>query len=282
MNRSLLNARRVLAALVVVLALSAVLPTSWAGVIAGVPVWVVNGTLKVATDPLTALSSWVRGPADLPPQMPEDLLARENFLILEAQILGLQQQLDEAREQLAELGSIAIEQRQSVLLLPARVVSAARDRTNPTMTINRGTAHGVEVGQVVVKGANLVGVVKQVDRTTANVLLVTAAETRMAVQLRDPDPRSGAPPLTASLRVDSGADRFLADIGVADAVATGYLAFLRDNAWPSEAAGYIVGQVVDVVRDPNDPIVRRIAVIQPRVDLRYATTVYVVTPKRSE
>lgn len=116
------------------------------------------------------------------------------FQSLERQNRRLQAELDRARaDQIATQG--AERERQALLDLlrldfastipavPARVVSTAPSNFQNTVVIDRGSDHGVVLGQPVVTGAGLVGRVLEVSKTRATIQLLTDRSSNLGVRL---------------------------------------------------------------------------------------------------
>ena len=73
----------------------------------------------------------------------------------------------------------------------------------------------------------------------------------------------------------ASAERAAKDLELAQERATDQLKEAKD-----EAAGLIVGQVVDIREDPDDPKLRRQVFIRPKRSLKHLTRVVVLVPEQ--
>ena len=58
----------------------------------------------------------------------------------------------------------------------------------------------------------------------------------------------------------------------------GDLAHLSDERWPAVAQGFVVGQVVNIKPDPDNPMLYQRVTIKPRFDLASLSEVTVLAP----
>lgn len=281
MTRGPVNPRRLLAAVVVVLVIVALLPIEAAGWVSAAPSWLTWRLLAPVADPLTHLSAWARGGGGNRREPPPPLELQRNYDAMQQYNAYLLQLLAQREAELAALSQVPESSRRGVEFVPARVIAAPRDVREPVIVINKGLGSGVQKDQVVTAAFNLVGRVIGVDAGQARVRLINAPGTTLAVEIRSelapPDQRG----IDTRLRYDARRDAFVTDLRRQDPVNVGDIAQLKDQTWPLEAGGYIVGQVVAIEDQADDPILRKVAVIEPRLPLRHLTQVHVIVAKDS-
>jgi cell shape-determining protein MreC len=277
MNRGLVTPQRVLVGLVLLMVVSSLLPVRHADKLAAMPRWVVEKSLAPTVQTLTWTSSQIRSGSPSVPDIAGDARFADNYDAMSVYAKALEQEIARLQQEIVDLKQIPERVRGAVTLVPARVIAGPRDRQDPVLTINRGQSHGVEPGMIVASGYNLVGlVIPPVDRAQARVRLITAPTMTMSVTILPQLAPPGEAGMPANLRLDRSGRAFVADTLKDDPVQVGDLVHLRDPTWPAEAAGYIVGRVARIIENPADTILRRLAVIEPRVDLLYLTQVHVV------
>ena len=71
---------------------------------------------------------------------------------------------------------------------------------------------------------------------------------------------------------------FIAVVSEDQPIQIGDLAHLEDRTWPREARAVVVGKVVEIAPDPNDPVLRQRVVIQPIRSLRHLSRLVVLVP----
>jgi rod shape-determining protein MreC len=71
----------------------------------------------------------------------------------------------------------------TIAAVPARVVSMAPSNFQNTVVVDRGSEHGIALGQPVINGAGLVGRVLEVSETRATIQLLTDRSTNLGVRL---------------------------------------------------------------------------------------------------
>jgi rod shape-determining protein MreC len=118
---------------------------------------------------------------------------------LEEENLALQEQVDRliGTQAAAEAAVIEGQELQALYSLPslsgietevARVVGKAANNLDQVIEINKGSTSGIQVGMAVVNQAGLVGMVSQVSRNTARVMLVTDDRYTVAVKVTSAEP----------------------------------------------------------------------------------------------
>jgi rod shape-determining protein MreC len=146
----------------------------------------------------------------------------------------------------------------------AAVIGRESSEFKRTVTIDKGSDQGISVGDVVVAtGGSLAGRVTDVGPDSANVLLLTDAESTVIGQLV---PNAATGEVVGQLggvlvmnQIDSG-ER----INLGDEVVTAGLTLASGIRSPYPK-GLLIGQVVDVKRDANDVV--QTAFLQPTADL---------------
>ncbi len=298
MRRSFLSPRRLLQLLIAALLFSSLARLDIATAIAGPPRRLLMLVLAPMQKPVHAFSNWARGEA--PPILPlgDASQLQEQNQRLSQRVAQLEDELRGAQQRIAELAAVRLEaalQLRKVQLIDAGVTTW-QGGSAPTITINRGSNHGLAPGQAVISGSNLVGRVASVSATTATVSLINQSGQLLDVRLKAPGDgaaaKAGGTTIAASggreIRLQLGAERgkelFTAVAARGDPIQAGDLAHLRlaegvaatDSRWPDEAAGFIVGQVVRTEDDPDDPKLRMRVIVQPLRELRRLTRVMVL------
>lgn len=274
---------------IVLLTISTFTRRQTASAIAYLPRNLVRTVTNPFSQPLHSLSSSVRKRKATDIQKLEnEHLVRERDAAL-ALADRLRQQLDRAHQQVEALSGIRklIPDQRDKPLVPCNV-TGWRGGATPTLTINRGTQHGVQRGQVVIHEANLVGRISSAEPNSATVSLITTQG--LLLDIRVLPPVSGSEPRQALLQVQPipGKELFIADSGRDLPIAKGDLAHLYvadatrsgDTYWPDEAAGLIVGQVVEIAEHPDDPKLRRQVYVRPKYSLQILNRVMVIVPEQ--
>ena len=279
MKKKLLRPQQLLLILTLLLLIASMLPSKWAMSLSRQPRHFINAAIRPVTHPLKMVSDHLRRPTDLQAIGVQQTLLRQQYEVALQTIRQLEWQLDEARQEIAAL-SQAREYLglRGVQLYPASVVAWSGGASQPSLTINRGSNHGLRVGLVAASGFNLVGRLSSVGPVTSTVRLVTSPETQLTVKIVPPSPDSPARQLLVQA-ISTGQDNlFMAQTDVTDPVEVGDLAHLADDNWPGEAAGLVLGKVVKVESDPDDPILRRLTYIQPIRSFAYLSRVVIEVP----
>lgn len=280
MQRGLWTPQRVLIGLILLLLISSLLPARQAARLSALPRWIIQPLIGLGSQPLTWISAQVRGRPERPIITRDAATFEENYFHMQNYVLALQQENERLRREIAELEQVPKDIRRAMEVVPARIIAGPRHRLDDTVTINRGRKDRIEPNLVVTSGYNLVGLVaEEVDGSTAKVRLITSPLLSLSVTILPPLAPPDAAGLPAKLRRERDGQTFAADARKQDQVAVGDLAHLRDESWPNEARGYVVGEVVAVIDNPDDPILRRVIRIKPRPDLRHLTQVSVLVPK---
>jgi cell shape-determining protein MreC len=294
MARAWTTGRRPLIVAVGLLLLASQLPSAWAGTLASVPREVVRfvlipgeGVLRVASLALRPGRS--RAPS-LPPAFERRLAelaaadpasanqAYDNYLELQTDNQRLRNRVEELEDEVRQLNLVreGLGDR-PLAYVNARVTSHTATDARRSITIDRGSASGVEVGQAVVSGASLVGTVSSVTGRTADVKLMNGPGQSLRARIV---PAEAGPPreITEQLRVTADGSAFTAEIDRARPVEVGDLAHLVDRrgAWPTTASGRVVGVVAEVRDDTDRPLQLKRLVVRPLLDYAKLARVTVV------
>jgi len=282
-----LSQRRALAVIVVLLIVSAVLPSGAGAWLSGpARQWIEALTMPLA-HPLHALGVRLRGRptvevADAEQQEMRETLARSSNYLRQ-----LEAELRLAREKLAQFEMLTrLDQQgrvnlQRVSFLSADVTGWSGRNPGRLLTINRGRSSGVRDDLVVTDGINLVGRVVDVGGMTASVRLITSEDRRIEVRLIPPLSAEPTRDVPGHLQPNLKKGFFTMPVEIHSPVQVGDLAHLSGGAWPGEALGFVVGQVTGFADDP-DPLNFRTVVVEPAVDLVHLQRVVVLVPAESE
>ncbi len=279
MNRLHLTPRRVLAAVVVALVISSLLPAGAARSIADKPRDVVQAVTRPLVGLLAGLGGALQGEVgpgleDRDPEQIDELYGQAQVTIAR-----LTQQLHEAHDVIEQLSGAREAFRLSgVRFLTAGVVDASIGPSRQTLVIGRGRRHGVAVGQAVVAGVNLVGLVVDTTPATATVRLISAAGTVLQVNIAPPGPQAPPRQVQALIRLEESGRRFAVPMGKHKGVSVGDVARLTDDQYPPEAHFFVVGSVAHVRDDADDPLMYSWVVIEPAAPLHHLRHVIVLVP----
>ncbi len=311
MRRRHLTPRRLLTLLIAALLFTSLVKLETAAAIAGPPRRLLMWLLSPLQQPVHAFSNWARGEEGSPiPAGDVNQLQQLNQQLAQ-RVAQLEDEIRVARQRIAELAAVRsdwAQQLRKVQLIDAGV-TAWQGGAAPTLTINRGSSHGLAPGQAVTSGASLVGRVSSVGAGTATVSLINQPGQLLDVRLKAPraeavggagatgasgapgtgsaaaiSPGAGGREVRLQLEAEKGKEILTAVAARGDPIQPGDLAHLRlaegvaatDSRWPDEAAGFVVGQVVRTEDDPNDPKLRIRVIVQPLRELRRLTRVMVL------
>ena len=191
----------------------------------------------------------------------EQLLAENERLHSEARILQgkLQQLVSLTAEnvRLRELLSSSTVLQDSVLV--AELISVSPDPLKHQMIVNKGTSHGVYIGQPVIDAYGLVGQVVDANTLTARVILISDSRHAVPVQVN----RNGVRAIAeGSGRIDT--------LTIANMVATTDIEagdlLVSSGLGQRFPVGYPVGVVESVVQDPGKPFLDIVVRPSARLD----------------
>ena len=259
------------------LGIASQLPTRWIDPVTSAP----SGVMQMATaplrDPLHQLASSIRRPPDATIGV-EYQAMEKNYGELLAYTQRLEQELREAREQIAQLSQVRESNSlEGVVLQSCQVTGPFGEARRELLSITPGSRKGIREGMVVADGFHLVGKVTESTPQSATVVLITAKGMRPVARLVPPTGETG-PRGTLVQLAATGEQTFEVKVGVDQAVQVGDLAHLEDDMWPSEAQALVLGRVTAVERWPDDPELYRRVVVTPMRSLVHMTRVVVMVP----
>ncbi len=224
---------------------------------------------------VTAVASTIGGAADTVAQV-EALHRRNEALRAENDRLAAENaSLEAARRDNEELSALL--QLKSTLryrTVAAPVIGRDTSDFRRVLTLGRGTADGIALGDVVIgEGGALVGRVARVGPDFAQVLLITDTSSTVIGEVV-------APKATGEVVGQLGGALIMQNIDsterlqIGDKVITAGIS-LADGVRSPYPRGLVIGSVLDVARDPNAVV--QTAYLQPLLDLDKVTSVLVVT-----
>lgn len=269
---------RVLAAAIAACLVCAVLPVrflGWTGAVSGVAVRLVA--------PVSDLGKWIgdRAARAETEEHPNPEIGR--LQELESLVRAQEMRISELRAMLdaLEQGDILPEAR--VRQLVGRVFSTSASRAEQTLLVRRGARDGVAEGAAaVVRGRHMLGVVSDVNESFCVVTpLVARNAGPIEVTVHPADGDGPGVPFVVSPTGDGtlrgpgqfrteGAEQRPVEVRVGDE------ASLSDPAMAPHW-GLLVGDVVEVERDPESPL-RQLVTIRPRIDTRNVARVVLRVP----
>jgi cell shape-determining protein MreC len=279
MNRPPITPKKLLAATAVVLLILSQLPTGAATTLSSIP----RSIVALLTKPsaiLIGLSSKLRPGRDHPADFSAGGDLTDQLLQAKAYASNLEQEIAELRRISQSFGQIqAILDLGNIRAVGGNVIAFNGRSENPILTIDIGSNDGVREGLAVVWGADLVGKVASAAPSTSDVQLVTAADTRLQVQLARPAGQELSSPMPAYIQLADDGRSFVTDEFPLDApVEVGDLAHLADDSWQFRARGFIVGRVVQAGPHPDRPLLNKRVVIRPQRSLASVRYVAVLVP----
>ncbi len=290
MKPRLINLKSLLVVAMVLLLVSSILPVRIAYAISRSLNHTVTAFLQPATDGIKRVSDTFGRPS--PDAQHEDgERVREDRDRLLSYSRQLEQELEKANQMLQEYTRVGQQARlKGAEFLPAGVTAYSDPGRNPMLTINRGQQDGIEKGWMVISasGPNLVGWIAAVPgAVTSTVRLITAPRTLLTVQILPPV--AGPPPPRDVVQIEAaftgptaGKEFWGDDIKHPEQFNVGDVAYLKDDHFAAEAAGKVVGRVVDITNNPNDPLLRRRLIIRPEQRLMNLSQVIVIVPPEAQ
>lgn len=284
MIRSLLQPRRLLAAFTLVIFVMACMPNGFVAAVTGGP----SNTLRFLIAPVsngTRYLSLLARPGRAANDMtPEVEALQSQYDQADRRIRELEGELREARERIAQLAGVREIMGGTTVDLPdARVNAAMIDSTASVLRISRGQRAGIHQNMVVASGAHLVGRISaEPGPFSSDVKLITSPHTSLAVRLLPPVPDGMSRETLTTLTVAENRREFTAIVPATQDVRVGDRAYLADDSWPAEARALIVGQVVSVEKEQQDPLLRRRVVVRPVPPLASLANVIVIVPRNMD
>jgi cell shape-determining protein MreC len=278
MNRPPITPKRILIAAAVLLLISSQLPTPAATAISHIPRSFVRFISKPSAM-LQRMSTTLRQPRTYSPDFtPGGDLAEQ---LAQARVYSsrLEQEIRELRDVSQSLAQIdALLDLSGIRLVGANVLGFNGDPNNPILTVGVGSDQGFRDGLAVVWGAGLVGKIVSTSAQSADVQLITAAETKLQVLVAKPNPLGTAAPLPAFIQVaDDGRSFFTDEFAVNAPIAIGDIVHLADDSWQSRSHGFLVGIVTQVAKSSR-PLLNSRIIIRPTQSLPSLTRVIVLVP----
>lgn len=278
MNYWRTNPKRVLVAIVALLFLCSMMPSSAADWIWSMPHDPFMAVISPLTKQLHRLSISIRPPHDKGFSIDSDLIKERDELY--SHNLILQQQLERANDRISQLSAVRKKPAlgQSTGLLFASVVYTNANLPHSTLTIDKGSFHGVAAGQAVVLRESLIGRVSHVGHNAATVTLITQPKTHLDVHLVPGESTTGKPVTVTQVLFDEDVNAFvtIVDASEHNSIQIGHTAILVDVRWPRQAQKFMIGYVVSMEPQPDHPLLQTRVVIKPVVDMNRLAEVLVV------
>ena len=277
MRTALLNQRRVVTAVAVLLLIAGLVPSSWAGRISDVPQQVVRAALTPLRHPLNALGDVLRPGRDVDVDLGDDESIKQQLIDARVDLERAKADLAAALDLIQKLTGIRNRfPRRGMDLLPATVTDGTI--RHQRLALDKGQRDGVKPRMAVADGDNLIGRVSRVTASGADVRPIVAAGTRLAVLIAPARSNAAAPPVQATIDAAGDGRGFVGRVDANAAVKAGDWAFLDDREWPDVVDRFIIGVVVEVTKDERDPALRRRVRIETIPSLARLRVVVVVIP----
>ncbi len=143
----------------------------------------VESGVSTALDPFRNAYEWV---TSLFSAQGENERLREESERLRTEVVSLREQSEENKRLREMLGFVNQPSfPQDYTFVPSRVIGRSGSAWNATITINRGTDAGVQLGQTVVSGQGLVGQISAVTTNSAQVLLIIDQNSHVEAKLQN-------------------------------------------------------------------------------------------------
>jgi len=223
-------------------------------------------------------------PIDIRSREEEDWerLAEEREL-LERKFLAERERVRQLEEQLQQLQNLppdTVRYASDQFIAHVALRSSTGDDGIVILKLPRGRATAVREGSIIVyAGVHLLGrIVEPSTKSTASVLPITNTATGflLARIFGDGEERGVE---RASFEPIRDGDAFVASVRSSLPVAPGDEARLVDESWPRTAQMMVIGEVIDVEPDDDEPL-RNIVTIRPRYDLEQLAYVTVIEERQ--
>lgn len=197
---------------------------------------------------------------------------REEHQALESQVIELQQQLYQMAEYEREnrwlREALEFKEQEPYPILVSEVIGRSPTNLLGSITINRGSHHGVTPGMAIMTGLGTVGTVHSVSSRTATVILCTDSRSAVGGMVQDSgdlvlvegDPENSGLLLAKPLSKD-------VELNIGDVLVTSGLSQLFPKGMP-------IGRITEIV--PSRYELSFIAYVQPFVDFARLEYVFVV------
>lgn len=259
------------------------LPGAWVAPVANP----LSRLLDLAYSPLTVFLTQASSSVTVRPENPVTKVDTDRLDDALVENSRLRQQLDELRVELAELRGVRrrfgdrLTTRDPV---SAAVIGWSGDRTNPLLTINRGTGDGIRPDDLVISGPNLVGRIADTGPSTSRVRLINAPDTLLEVAIGPLTFEENARRTITPIRAMGSTGRFEVRLPSNRPIqrndaAVMHLGDLRisNEIWPEHARGLVVGSVTGITPFDRNPTMENLVTVEPVVDLSRLTRVIVIT-----
>lgn len=273
----LLTSTQAYVVICLLLAVSAMLPSSIAGSVASLPHTMIRIAVSPISGQLHRLGVMIRPsePVQLVDETQRDwqqqfFLQKQYASRLADEVRILQRQLEAFRRIASVVGD------QQPRYIDANVAASLTSGGKSVLVIEKGESLGVRVGDAVVYNEFLVGRVEQVNAMTSDVRLITSEGTTFEVRIMPAEAGTGLNIDAVWIRRDEEGSGFILQVPATTTIRPGDIAHLADERWPMVANGFVVGQVTEVVADPSNPMLFRHVRIEPRMNLESLVEVYVL------
>jgi rod shape-determining protein MreC len=143
----------------------------------------VESGISTALDPFRNSYQWVTG---IFSAQGENGRLREESDRLRTEVVSLREEAEENKRLREMLGFVNQPSfPEDYKFIPARVIGRSGSAWNATITINRGTDTGLQLGQTVVSGQGLVGQISAVTTNSAQVLLIIDQNSHVEAKLQN-------------------------------------------------------------------------------------------------
>lgn len=184
---------------------------------------------------------------------------------LRSEVFRLKDMEEESQLLKEQLGVLVTEDLSKGLIL-ARTLGNFEDHTGTSIVLDKGSLHGVSVGDVVVKGRHLVGIVRGVTRARSDVELITSPTLTISV-------------IDFDAKTEGLASGEFGTAVIMERILPGEIVNIGDTIVTSGRdgkvfPGYLVGEVTDVSAESAE--VLKTASIQVLLDLKNLGKVFVI------
>ncbi len=283
MMRRVWTQRRAMILVVLGFCLTAMLSSAVAQVLTGPPRWLVQSVVGWVSQPLLNIAGALRSRPTLDLDRGDPRYLQQNYDALLKYNAFLREESQRLREELARYRwareNLKLETPADFVF--ADVTSLNHSNLRRTITINRGSVQGLRTDLVVADWYNfsVVGRITDVGPRSATVELITSPRSRPIVKFLPGTPvRPPANPTVLQLSPDKDGKSLSATVKTDTPLQTGFLAHLVDTGWPAEGRGFVVGKVVSVEPQPDNPYLYNRVVVQPIHDAARLSRVIVLVP----
>jgi rod shape-determining protein MreC len=197
----------------------------------------------------------------------ENLKMREEIISLKTQLFE-QETIKKENDMLREQLELADQNRLDYKYVQAHVMGNPKDLTSGTIILDKGSRHGIRIGDNVIRGLNLIGIVRSVSFNRAYVEVITSPN--MSFTVYNLSAAEGTEALAVGKYGSSiSMERILPTehVGVGDMIATSG----KDGLFLPEL---FVGRVTSVQDDPAQPL--KTASLSTLLDFSKLDSVFVI------